>query len=74
MNVSQEFGYKIKTVTHQNYCGRENKNEMDLNQIMDYMTHAECIGKNQIADLIKKYPNDSDLGTAVRKLYYKDTE
>jgi len=61
-------------VTHQNYCGRENKNEMDLNQIMDYMTHAECIDKNQIADLIKKYPNDSDLGTEVRKLYYKDTE
>jgi hypothetical protein len=38
------------------------------------MTHAECIDKNQIADLIKKYPNDSDLGTEVRKLYYKDTE
>jgi hypothetical protein len=47
---------------------------MELHQIMDYMIHAECIDKNQISDLVKKYPNDSDLGAAVRKLYYKDIE
>jgi len=62
----------MKTITHQNYCGKENKNEMDLNQVMDYMTHAECIDKNQISDLVKKYPNDADLGEEIRNLYYKD--
>ena len=62
----------MKMVNHLNCCGRENKNEMDLNQIMDYMNHAECIDKDRIKDLVKKYPNDADLGEAIRILYYKD--
>ena len=72
--MSQKFGYKKKMVTHQNYCGRENKNGMELNKVMHNMIHAECIDKNQISDLVKKYSNDTELGNEVRKLYYKDIE
>ena len=46
---------------------------MDLNQIRNYMTHGACIELAEVINLIKKYPNDADLGARIRKLYYKKT-
>ena len=42
---------------------------MDLNQIREQMIYSGYISEDKIIDLVKKYPNDTELGIQVRKLY-----
>jgi hypothetical protein len=44
---------------------------MDLNQIKEQMIYSGYISEDKIIDLVKKYPNDTELGIQVRKLYYQ---
>jgi hypothetical protein len=44
---------------------------MELNQIREQMIYSGYISEDKIIDLVKKYPNDADLGIQVRKLYYQ---
>ena len=44
---------------------------MDLNQIREQMIYSGYISEDKIIELVKKYPNDTDLGIQVRKLYYQ---
>tara|TARA_Y100000310_G_C20525788_1_gene735956 strand:+ start:56 stop:247 length:192 start_codon:yes stop_codon:yes gene_type:complete len=44
---------------------------MDLNQIREQMIYSGYISEDKIIDLVKKYPNDTELGIQVRKLYYQ---
>jgi len=44
---------------------------MELNQIREQMMYSGYISEDKIIDLVKKYPNDTELGIQVRKLYYQ---
>jgi len=44
---------------------------MELNQIREQMIYSGYISEDKIIDLVKKYPNDTELGIQVRKLYYQ---
>jgi hypothetical protein len=45
---------------------------MELNRIRDKMIYSGYIDKDKIIDLVKKYPNDTDLGHGLRKLYFDE--
>jgi BRCT domain type II-containing protein len=47
---------------------------MQLNQIREHMVYAGYIDESELIDLIKKYPNDADLGYQLRKLHYQKQE